>query len=420
MRPDWRPLARSLHWEGMSSPELALFGGEPLRTEPYPPWPALGPGDLEGVRAILESAAWGGGHPEVEQFETLFGTCHDAAHGIAVSSGTAALELALEAAGIGPGDEVIVPAHSFVATASAVCRVGAAPVFADIDPASFNLSPDSAAEAVSAKTRALIVVHFGGVMAEMDRFGELAEERGLLLIEDAAHAHGAEWYGQRAGGIGLAGAFSFQNGKAMSAGEGGMVVSSDDELAAKARSLANAGRRPGRGWFEHFEVGTNCRMTAVQAVLLRQQLERLPEQIRRREANAAALAEELAEADGIVLQGAPDGATAQTRYLVPGRVLEDRFGCGRDRFVEALAAEGIPVRPFYPHALYWNPLFERQPHRAMDCPAAERACREAFWLPMSVFMGAEEDARDAGRATVKVHRAAQERKRQAANGSAEL
>ena len=402
----------------MPQPDLALFGGVPLRQDPYPAWPTLGPGDLEAVRAVLESTTWGGNNAAVEEFETLFAQYHDAAFGIAVSSGSMALELALHAAGIGSGDEVIVPAHSFIATATAVSRLGAVPVFVDIETESYNLDPRHSANAVTTNTRALIVVHFGGVLAEMDRFAELARDRDLLLIEDAAHAHGAEWYGRRAGGLGAMGAFSFQNSKAMAVGEGGILIASDETLAARARSIANVGRLPGHGWFEHFELGTNIRMTGVQAALLRRQLQRLPDQIRLRASNAVRFVEELQEVDGIALQQVPEGATVQTRYLVCGRVLEERFGLGRDRFIEALAAEGIPVRPFYPHPLYRNPLFRQQPHRACQCPAAEQACRDSFWLPMRVFSGTGGDAADAARAIAKIHRVFRPRRASSTNGSA--
>ena len=210
----------------------------------------------------------------VAEFESLFAQYHDASHGIAVSSGTMALELAMHAAGIGPGDEVVVPAHSFVATATAVSRAGATPVFADIERDSFNIDPDGVAAGVSDRTRAMIPVHFGGMVADMDRLNAIAGKHGLIVIEDAAHAHGAERHGSRAGGIGRAGVFSFQNSKAMTAGEGGILITSDEEFEAKARSITNAGRVEGRGWFEHFELGTNLRMTAIQAALLLAQLER--------------------------------------------------------------------------------------------------------------------------------------------------
>ena len=177
----------------MASQKLALFGGPPIRRTGYPDWPRLGPGDLDRMREVLESGSWGGENPTVRSFAEIFAQFHDARFGIAVSSGSMALELALHAAGIGKGDEVIVPAHSFIATATAVSRVGAEPVFVDVDAESFNIDCAQAAEAVSEKTRAIIPVHFGGVVAEMDRLTEIASSTGVRLLEDAAHANGADW-----------------------------------------------------------------------------------------------------------------------------------------------------------------------------------------------------------------------------------
>lgn len=401
----------------MDRQDLALQGGAPLRTKPYPEWPRLGPGDRERVQEVLESTNWGGASPAVSEFEELFAQFHDARLGVAVSSGTMALELAMHALGIGPGDEVIVPAHSFVATASAVSRVGAEPVFVDIEAESYNIDPDQVAAAVSPKTRAVVPVHFGGVVAEMDRLADIANERELLLVEDAAHAHGAEWYGTRSGGLGTAAAFSFQNSKAMTAGEGGILITDDEGLARNARSIANAGRLPDHGWFEHHNLGSNLRMTGVQAALLRGQLERLPDQIRLRAANFARFEAELGEVPGIVMQKSPEGATVQTRYIVPGRIDRERFGTDRDQFVKAVQAEGVPVRPFYPHPLYANPVFRGRPHRTLPCPAAERASQASFWLPMNLFMGTEEDAADAARAIAKVHRAYETTPDKPTNGS---
>ena len=401
----------------MDRRDLALFGGDPLRKAAYPAWPYLAPGDLERVRVVLESPNWGGSSAAVSDFEELFAQFHDARFGIAVCSGTMALELALHALGIGPGDEVIVPAHSFVATATAVSRVGAEPVFVDIDEGSYNLDASKAAEAVSARTRAMIPVHFGGLVADMDQFADIAAERDLTLIEDAAHAHGAEWYGTRAGGLGTASAFSFQNSKVMTSGEGGILITNDENLAGLARSIANAGRLPQRGWFDHFNLGTNLRLSGLQAALLLGQLERLPEQIRLRAANFAKFREQLGEVPGFTLQQGPEGATVQTRYIVPGRIEEERFGVSRDDFVKAVQAEGVPVRPFYPHPLYANAVFRNRPHRTQQCPVAEQASQDSFWLPMNLFMGSEQDALEAAQAIAKVHRAFQTPPRKVTNGS---
>ncbi|MXY67079.1 MAG: DegT/DnrJ/EryC1/StrS family aminotransferase [Acidobacteriia bacterium] len=401
----------------MAVPALAVTGGDPLRKAPYPEWPTMSGGDLERVRKVLETSGWGGSSPPVASFESLFAQYHDAAFGVAVSSGTMALELAMHALGIGQGDEVIVPAHSFVATATAVCRVGGVPVFVDIEADTYNIDPVRVAEGLSTSTKAMIPVHFGGVMADMDRLGSVATDSDTVVIEDAAHAHGAEWFGTRAGGLGMIGTFSFQNSKAMTAGEGGIFITSDEGVAGKARSIADAGRLPGKGWFEHFEVGTNLRMTAMQAVLLGSQLERLQDQIRLRATNFGRFRRELEGIPGIDFQQAPPGATVQTRYIVPGRISESEFGTDRDHFVAAVQAEGVPVRPFYPHALYANPLFDRQPHRVLPCPVAEAATRNAFWLPMNIFMGTRDDAADAARAIAKVHEAYRSSGSEKTNGS---
>jgi dTDP-4-amino-4,6-dideoxygalactose transaminase len=382
---------------------LAIHGGKPLRERPYPSWPVAGPREQELLQQVLDSPAWGGSSELVTRFEQLFASVHNCDYGVAVANGSVAIEVALQAAGIGPGDEVIVPAHSFIATASAVCRVDGVPVFVDILPDSYNIDYRKIKKAASAKTKALIVVHFGGVLADMDHILDVADSKNLLVVEDAAHAHGAEWHGQRAGSLGLAGTFSFQNSKAMTAGEGGILITNDAPFAERARSLVNCGRRPGHGWFEHFELATNYRLSGLQAAVLLAQLERLSEQVRLREANLKVLREKL-DSPGLFFQTAPQGANAQTHYLLVGRVEEDVFGIGRDEFVATLEAEGIPCRPFYPHPLYANAVFRDLPTRVEPCPAAERACKDSFWLPMRALMGNEEDTLDVARAIAKIYK----------------
>ncbi|MBI1356741.1 MAG: aminotransferase class I/II-fold pyridoxal phosphate-dependent enzyme [Acidobacteria bacterium] len=382
--------------------KLAIHGGKPVRSQEYPAWPVSGPRELELLQQVLFSAQWGGYHEYVEEFEKLFAGLHDARFGIAVANGTVALEAMLQGAGVKPGDEVIVPAHSFIATATAVSRIGAKPVFCDIERDTFNIDPASAEAAVGPKTRAIIAVHFGGVLADMDRLARLADNAGLLLFEDAAHAHGADWKGRRAGGIGLAGTFSFQNSKAMTAGEGGIIITNDADVAAQVRSLVNCGRKPGHGWFDHFELGTNLRITGFQAAVLLAQLERLPEQIRLRQANAELLNTKHST-PGVYFQKAPEGAVVQTLYVLPGWVDEEVLGATRDEFLEALQAEGVPARPWYPHPLYANPLYEKHPYRKVSCRVAEQACKDSFWLPQRTLMGNDEDTSDIVRAIDKIY-----------------
>ena len=369
-----------------------------------PRWPVASERETELLREVLASTQWGGFHEFVDRFERAFAEFQNARFGISLTNGTAALELALETAGIGPGAEVIVPAISFISTATAVSRVGATPVFVDIEPYSFNLDADRAAAAVAARTKAILPVHFGGPLADMDRLMRLAAERSLILIEDAAHAHGSEWQGRRAGSFGLAGTFSFQNSKVMTAGEGGMLVTNDAGYAERARSLANQGRRPAEGWFHHYILGSNFRLTALQAAVLLAQLERLPDQIRLRTRNASYLSAELADVAGLCFQQVPAQVNAHSHYLLLGRVDARRFGMTRDEFHRALTAQGIPCTPFYPHPLYGNPIYRSGGCRVEPCPMAEECVRDAFWLPHRVLMGSEDTTREIASAIRKLHR----------------
>jgi dTDP-4-amino-4,6-dideoxygalactose transaminase len=353
-----------------------------------PEWPVSTGRELELLRQVMESGQWGGYHEFVKRFESEFAAFVHCAHGVSAMNGTVTLEMALAAAGVGPGDEVIVPAISFISTATAVSRVGAVPVFVDIEPLSFNIDPERAAAAMTPRTRAVIVVHFGGAMADLDRLLPLAAEHGLALIEDAAHAHGSEWRGRRAGSLGLASSFSFQNSKVMTAGEGGILTTNDAAFAGRAWSLMDQGRRPGGGWFSHYVLASNYRMTGLQAAVLLAQLERLPEQVCRRTRNAALLRAELADVPGLALQAVPVQQNANSWYLLLGRV------AARDEFHCKLTAQDVPCTPFYPHPLYGNPLYRQGGCRVAPCPVAEACVRDAFWLPHRVLLGDEETTRE--------------------------
>lgn len=368
-----------------------------------PKWPVATSRELELLREVLESAQWGGFHEFVERFERAFAGFQHCRFGVSCANGTVAIEMALEAAGIGPGAEVIVPAISFISSATAVSRAGATPVFVDIEPYSFNIDPERAAAAISERTRAILPVHFGGPLADMDRLTRLAAERSLVLIEDAAHAHGSEWNGRRAGSFGLAGTFSFQNSKVMTAGEGGILLTNDEEIAERARSIANQGRRAGQGWFHHYLLGSNYRITALQAAVLLAQLERLPEQICLRQRNAGLLRSELAGVAGLTFQQVPPQVTAHSHYLLLGRIDPRKFGTARDEFHRALTARGIPCTPFYPHPLYGNPIYRDGGCRVEPCPVAEECVRDAFWLPHRVLMGDEQTTREIASAIRDLH-----------------
>lgn len=367
-----------------------------------PPWPTSDNREVELLREVLKSQQWGGFHPLVASFEDAFAAYQDSRYGVSAVNGTVTLEMMLACAGIGPGDEVIVPAISFVSTASAVTRVGALPVFVDIEPYSFNMCPEAARRAVTPKTKAILTVHFGGSMADVEALMAICAEHGLLLMEDAAHAHGSEWNGKKAGSFGLASSFSFQNGKVMTAGEGGMVITGDEELAARMRSYANQGRRPGYTFFHHFEPGNNFRMSALHAAVLTAQLERLDAQIELRTRNQKIFAREMEGVESIRWQEIPAAVNRNSWYLVLGRVA----GGKRDAFCAKLQEAGIPCTPFYPHPLYGNPMYVsgKYANRVEPCPNAEACVGDAFWIGFRALMGDEETTLAVARAAAEAAR----------------
>ena len=362
---------------------LAIHGGPPAVSVPPPVWPEVDENDRRALLDVLESRVWGGYHPAVDQLERRMASASRTALAVAVANGTVSLEIALAACGVGPGDEVIVPPISFVASATAIARVGAIPVFVDVDPQTINLDAALAAAAVTERTRAILLVHFAGCPADLDAFVALCRQRRLTLIEDCAHAPGAEWRGRPVGSFGAFGSFSFQASKNLTAGEGGMLLTSDPALAEAARSIAHQGRRTGGAWYEHVRLGTNARLTGFQAALLLSQLDHLPDQIRRRHAAAGRLRESLRAIEG--LDPAPSSLDprvgAHAYHIFSMRLDPDRFGASREQVVAALAAEGVPVTTSYPHPLYRNALFETQQHRVEDCRHAEAYCDDGLWLP---------------------------------------
>ena len=361
-----------------------------------PAWPQSSEREAELIKAVLASPQWGGFHPFVAEFEARFAAYQHSTHGISTFNGTVSLELALSVLGIGPGDEVIVPCISFISSATAVSRVGATPVFVDIEPWSFNIDPQSVRDALSSKTRAIMAVHFGGMPCNLDALLAICQEHSLLLIEDAAHAQGSEWKGKRAGSFGIAGSFSFQNGKVLCAGEGGLLTTSDENFAECAASLANQGRLPGRSFYEHYRLGTNFRLTGFQAAVLLAQMDRLPGQISHRTRMAHLLKQLLEDMPAIVWQEAPAEVTQNSHYLLPGRIRRASFS--RDNLQEALTKARIPCTPFYPHPLYRNPLYQMGANcRVLLCPNAEACIADAFWLPHRVLLSEPETIHDVAR-----------------------
>ncbi len=401
--------------------KLAMLGGEPVRSRPFAPWPQYDGEEEAALIRVLHSRQWGGYHESVKELETSFARYHGLEHAVACSNGTIAIEVALRAIGIGPGDEVIVPPYTFIASASAILLCHATPVFADIDPETLNLSVAAAEAAITPRTRAIVVVHFGGRPAEMDAFQSLAMRRGLKLLEDAAHAHGARWCGTPVGAWGDVATFSFQSFKLITAGEGGMILSRSAEIIDKCWSYCNQGRKRDGGWFDHYTLGTNYRITGFQSAILCEQLKKLPSQTRLRAENVAYFREGLKDVPGLTLVADDPRIEQHPYYLLTLRYRAEGFGgLDRETVIRALNAEGIPAKPSYPWPLYRNPLFARQAGTLAGCsgwragqnyeqlnlPEAERVCRDGVWLNHIVFLGDRRDVDDVIEAMKKVQRLA--------------
>lgn len=367
-----------------SSTRLALCGGSPAAQIEAGISRNFYAEEAQILR-VLRSGVWGGYSDAVREFESRFGDYIGEAHCITVANGTVSLEVALRCEGIGPGDEVIVPPYTFVATAAAVLQVGAVPVFVDIERDTLNIDSKCFESAITPRTRAVIPVHFGGHAADMDSILAIARAHGLVVIEDAAHAHGGEYKGQRLGGIGDWGSFSFQQSKIMTSGEGGCLITRDQQRARAARSYCNQGRIPGGAWYDHHTLGTNLRLTGFQAAILLAQFEQLDERIVTRNANAAALRSAMLEMSAVKPLLPMSYCTRHALALFLFRYNQHEAGVSKSLFEAALKAEGIPVMETYPRPLYGNPMFTKWPSRNTGCPVAERSCAEIVTLPFSLL-----------------------------------
>lgn len=401
---------------------LAYFGGNPLRTRPFPVWPISSEAEEESLLRLLRSGMWwansmgesrasrsqsDGEGSQVAQLERAFAELQGARFAIACASGTAALEVSLKTAGIGPGAEVIVPPYTFIATASAPMLLGATPVFCDIDADTMNLDPRALQAAITPRTRAIIPVHFAGRAADMDAILSIARDNRLFVLEDAAHGHGAAWKEKGLGSIGDAGAFSFQASKNMTAGEGGIIVTNDERFAEVCESYIWVGREASRPWYEHHRLGWNYRMTEFQAAILLEQLKRLPSQTTTRMENAAYLNLHLGQIPGISTLPNPPWVTRNAHHIFLFRFHPEKFGISRAEFLLALAAEGIPCAGGYEFPLYRNPLFRAQGNGweayVALCPNAEKACAEMIWLEHRLLLGSLEDMEQIVQAVRKIH-----------------
>jgi dTDP-4-amino-4,6-dideoxygalactose transaminase len=320
----------------------------------------------------------------IKEFEEVFASTHDAEYGLAMANGTMALIAALKATGIGPGDEVIIPAYTFVATATAVLQAGATPVFADINPQTFNLDPEEVRSRITSQTKAVMPVHVGGNPADLEAFKELARNYNLVVIEDAAQAPGAIYNGHKVGAQADAGGFSFQSSKNITSGEGGLLLTNDSQIYEQAFEVYNCGRTVTGPWYEHVSPGLNLRISAFQAAVLLQQMAHLEEWATTREANGQYLEEQLNGIPGITCARRYPATTRNAYHLLIFTYDSSAFaGLPKARFLEALSAEGVVATEGY-RPLYEMPFLQPYAPESTDqesgLPITEHVCQNGVWI----------------------------------------
>jgi dTDP-4-amino-4,6-dideoxygalactose transaminase len=404
--------------------QLAILGGDKTRTEPYPQWPVWDQRDIDAVTEVIKSGRWGGfpyPGPKTAELAEKFAKMQGGGYAVPMANGTVTMEVALRAADIGWGDEVIVPAYTFQATASAPMSAGAIPVIVDVDPNSYCLDPVAAEKAITPKTKAIIPVHLGHQMADMDAVMTLSEKYDLIIIEDCAHAHGAKWNGKGAGTIGHFGSFSLQSSKTLTTGEGGILLCRTPELAAKAASVIDCGRPHALGGgpevdSKDHQVGGNFRLSEIAAALALVGVERFPAQAKQREEMAAYMDEALSEIPGVRVLKRDPRHTTRSFYRYMFAIDPETFGVEHDVLCAALDAEGVECWVGY-EAMNNYSLFQPQKSKLavpsafpeyfdfkkMKLPVAEHACEhEAVWLDEAIFRAGSKGVDDAVAAVKKI------------------
>jgi dTDP-4-amino-4,6-dideoxygalactose transaminase len=397
--------------------KLAINGGTPVRTEPYPSWPLYDEGEKEALIAVLESRKWTSA-PYLDdlpatELEEQFAAYNDAEYGIATSSGTAALQIAFAAAGVREGDEVIVPPNTFIAGVTPILFLGAVPVFVDVEPEYLTLDPEAVEAAITDRTKAISPLHLAGYPYDVDRINQIAADYDLKVVADACHAHGTEWRGTKVGSLADISAYSFQQGKNMTAGEGGMTITNNRELYELCYMYHNDGRGLGEDMGTYRVQGWNFRMSGFQAAVLKVQLERLDDVLYHKARSIAYLKEGLTDIEGLRFPR-DDPRMTKLTYLYPRLVYEASAfeGLSAERFARAMVSEGIPCSGWRTPLLYRHPVFTEQrfffeePKRIdytqVHCPVAEAARGQSIGFPQTVLLGDDADLDDIIEAAAKV------------------
>lgn len=406
----------------------ALLGGAPIRTTSFPSWPVWDTADEQNVLPVLRSGTWSRAHvvkAAEEKFANLMGTKRC----LLTFCGTQALIVSLHTSGVGGGDEVIVTPYTFVATIDAILNNNALPVFADVDPDTWSLDPAKVNEKINKNTFAILPVHIGGSPVNVDAIMEIAKKNNLRVVEDACQAHMSEWKGQKVGSFGDFGCFSLQNGKVITCGEGGAIISNNEELMDKAYSFHNFGRPYGSvkrtGEQGHLTVGTKTRISEFQAAILSTQMDTSDQEVTTREANGKYLASKLKEVPGIIPRKEYPQTTRVSHHYWGFRYKKEFFdGLSRDRFMKALAAEGISLSKQLGNieglsqnregciedalnsktykAIYSKKRMQ-QYRDGLDCPIAEQLITEIVGVSQNKLLGTRKDMDDIVNAVVKIY-----------------
>ena len=418
-------LAPTVFAAGAEKP--ALLGGRPLRGAPFPAWPVIDDREQSALLEVLRGRKWYRGDGQtVSRFEEAYARLTGARHCIATANGTSALYASLAGLDVAPGDEVILPPYTFVATLNVVFLQYALPVFVDSDPETLQMDARRLEGALSERTAVIVPVHLGGNACDLDAILDVSRRRKVPVLEDACQAHLSEWRGRKLGTLGAAGCFSFQASKNLNSGEGGAILTNDDALAERCWAFHdNARARRGRPAPPLGGRGANLRLTEFQAGLLLAQMTRLEEQSRVREENARYLTQQLREVPGILPARMHEGCTRNAYHLYMFRYQPEPFaGLPRARFLEALRAEGVPCSPGYTPlnrqpfvaatlaSRAYQRLYPKQVLAGWEersrCPANDGLCEEAVWLTQTMLLGPRQDMDDIAAAVRKIQASAAE------------
>jgi dTDP-4-amino-4,6-dideoxygalactose transaminase len=420
-------LAMSAAQSSSAAAKPAILGGTPVRTAKFPSWPVFGKLEESGLLEVLRSGHWyRGSGSAVDAFEKEFATMMGSKNCLATANGTSALIASMGALGVGPGDEVLLPPYTCVASLNAILVHYALPVFCDTDIETSQIDHTKLEHSTSGATKAIMPVHLGGNVANMDAINKFADARSIAVIEDACQAHLAEWRGKRVGTLSKAGCFSFQASKNLNSGEGGAVLSDDDDFIERAYTFHNNGRGRRRDDydFSYRSNGANLRLTEFQGALLSAQMSRVEKQTKRRDENTAYLTKLMGEIDGLTPAKEYDGTTRNAFHLYMLRYDPKAFkGLTRSRFIKAMREEGVscgggysplPDEPFYEARLkspaYKKLYGEKRISEVLElarCPQNRKLCTEAVWFTQTMFLGPKKDMDSMAEAITKIQKHAE-------------